>query len=203
MKGILLVSSGFDSAVAGHLMKQKDIELVAVHFGKEGSKQEKLTEDILKKIEVKKLYIIDLAPALEEFLSKAEDRFVCVFCKRMMLRIAERIAEKEKANFLITGESLGQVASQTLHNMVVVDKAAKIKILRPLLSMDKKDIMDIAKEIDTYDISKLSTICCAFVPQRPATKSTLQQMEKQEANIAIEKIIEERLKTAKVKSIAP
>ena len=201
MKGILLVSSGFDSAVAGHLMKQKNVDIVAVHFGSEGSKQEKWTEDILKKIKVDKLYIIDLAPALEEFLTKSEERFVCVFCKRMMLRIAEKLADKEKADFLITGESLGQVASQTLHNMTVVDKAVKIKIMRPLLSMDKKDIMDIAKEIGTYDISRQSTICCAFVPGRPATKSTLQQMEKQEAGIDINKIIKERLKAAKIKSI--
>ncbi|MBW3017810.1 7-cyano-7-deazaguanine synthase [Candidatus Woesearchaeota archaeon] len=201
MKGLLLISSGFDSAVAGYIMKQQKIDVIAVHFGKENSSQEKWTEQILKKIDIKKLYIVELAPALKEFLEKAQERFACVFCKRMMLRIAEKIAEKENCDFLITGDSPGQVASQTLHNMTVIDSAVKIKVMRPLLGKDKKDIMDIARKIGTYDISKLSTICCAFAPKSPATKSTLKQLEAEEASIDIEKIIKERLKTMKIKNL--
>ncbi|MBD3259307.1 hypothetical protein GF371_01610 [Candidatus Woesearchaeota archaeon] len=201
MKGLLLVSSGFDSAVAGHLMKRQKVDLIAVHFGREDSQQERWTEQILNKIDVKKLYIVELAPTLEAFLEKAQERFACVFCKRMMLRIAERIAEKEECDFLVTGDSLGQVASQTLHNLSVVDSAAKIKILRPLLGRDKKDIMDLAKKIGTYDISKQSTNCCAFVPKSPATKSTLEQIEAEEKKIDIKEIIEKRLKSVKIKNL--
>jgi thiamine biosynthesis protein ThiI len=105
----------------------------------------------------------------------------------MMYRIAEKIAEKENAKFIVTGENLGQVASQTLDNLAVLEEAVDIPVLRPLLCLDKEEIVNIAKEIRTYSLAK--NIKCPFVPGRPATKAALKKTREEELKIDTKNLI--------------
>ena len=102
--------------------------------------------------------------------------YTCIFCKRMLLRYAEKIAEKQEADAIVMGDSLGQVASQTLHNINVINSAVKIPIIRPLIGYDKEDIVKIAKEIGTYDLSILPSDPCKEVPNKPATQAKLDKI---------------------------
>ncbi|UCH72033.1 MAG: hypothetical protein JSW62_00330, partial [Thermoplasmatales archaeon] len=116
-------------------------------------------------------------------------KFSCIFCKRMLLRYAEKIAEKEGANAIIMGDSLGQVASQTLQNILVIDNAVKMPILRPLIGFDKEDVVRIAKKIGTYDLSIIPSNGCNAVPNKPATSAKLDKILEEEKKIDIRKII--------------
>src|SRR4030043_1418346 len=112
MKGLLLLSSGIDSPVAGKMMIDKGIDVIALHFDFwNNEKEDKKVIDLAKKIGVKQLFFAKIRHAHDAYKERCNPRFTCVFCKRMMLRIAEKLAEKEKCDFLITGENLGQVAS--------------------------------------------------------------------------------------------
>ena len=114
-----------------------------------------------------KLYLIDHESFLNEFMENTgrwDKKFTCVFCKRTMYRISEAISEKYGYKALVTGENLGQVASQTLKNLYVLEQSVKIPVLRPLLCMDKQETIDIAKKIGTYEISIKKSIKCKYVP---------------------------------------
>lgn len=201
MKGVVLLSGGIDSPVAAKLMIDQNVNLTAVHFDNQQYTDEETKKKAIllcKKIGIKKLYIVKHGAAQKEFMEKCNRRYQCIFCKRMMLRIAENIAEKEKADFLITGENLGQVASQTLDNMILTDSAVKIKILRPLLCFDKNEIINIAKKIGTYDISILKSIGCLAVPKNPITKGKIKIIETEEKKLNIAKLIENSLKSAEI-----
>ncbi|MBW3013897.1 hypothetical protein KY335_01495 [Candidatus Woesearchaeota archaeon] len=177
---------------------------MAVHFSNKpftDEKPQQLAENLLKKIGVEKLYIADHGFSQADFLKHAEHKYICIFCRRMMLRVAEKIAEKEGCDFLVTGENLGQVASQTLDNLSVTDSAIKIRIVRPLLGMDKREIIDIATEIGTFEISKEPSICCNVVPKHPVTKCNIERIEEQEAKIDIKRLLDERMKNLKIKKL--
>jgi len=116
----------------------------------------------------------------------------------MMLRISERIAEKENADAILTGESLGQVASQTLRNIKVEEEAVNLPIIRPLIGLDKVEIIDIAKEIGTYDISISPGLCCTIAPKKPATHANLSDIKIQEEKMNIDSLIEDAIKNAVV-----
>ena len=118
-----------------------------------------------------------------------------------MYRIAEKIAEKEDADFIITGENLGQVASQTLDNLAANRKAVKTEIVRPLLSWDKQETMNLAKEIGTYEISIEKAPSCPFVPKHPATKAKLDDVLYEEKRIDIKKLIKQAISNLKLISL--
>jgi thiamine biosynthesis protein ThiI len=109
----------------------------------------------------------------------------------MMVKYAEKIAEKEKADALVMGDSLGQVASQTLQNLLVVDSAVKIPILRPLIGFDKEDIVKIARQIGTYELSILPSAGCTAVPNKPATRAKLEDILEEEKKLNIEEIVKQ------------
>jgi len=111
-----------------------------------------------------------------------------------MFRVAMAVAEKENAQAVVTGESLGQVASQTLQNLMVVSGAIKFPILRPLIGFDKEDIIKIAREIGTYEISIQPSLCCTIVPKKPATSAKIEEVAKEEEKVDIEKMLKESLK---------
>ncbi len=201
MKGIVLLSGGIDSPVAAKLMSNRGVEIIAVHFDNQQYTDEAAREKIIllcKKSGIKKIYIIKHGANQKEFMEKCNRRYQCLFCKRMMLRISEKIAQKERADFLITGENLGQVASQTLDNMKITDSAVKIKILRPLLCFDKNEIINIAKKIGTYEISITKSVGCLAVPDNPITKGKFEIMKKEEKKINIDVLVENSIKTAKL-----
>ncbi len=206
MKGILLLSSGIDSPVAGYLMLRKGVDLIAVHMDNQPlvnalpkektiKLAKKLAELSGKKI---KLYIVPHGKSQIEMIKKTERRYQCVLCRRMMLRIAEKIAEKENADFIVTGENLGQVASQTLQNIAAEETAVHTMILRPLLCNDKVETIKIAREIGTYDISIEAGMCCAAVPKNPATKARREAVEREEEKINIQEMAEKAMGSAEV-----
>ncbi|MFH1636828.1 MAG: hypothetical protein ABIB71_00205 [Candidatus Woesearchaeota archaeon] len=208
-KGLLLLSAGIDSPVAGYLMLKKKVELVCLHFDNQplvnASAVEKVKRLIKKLKEYSekpiKLYIVNHGRNQVEIIRNTDRRYQCVLCRRLMLKTAENIAEKEKCSFLITGENLGQVASQTIKNLTNSDKGVKITILRPLLCNDKEETVRLAKEIGTYGISTEAGMCCTAVPPNPITKSRIERIEKEEGKLNIAKMIEKSLSEAEVLEI--
>ena len=196
-KGLLLLSGGIDSPVAGYLMKRKGTELLAIHFSLEpftDNAPEKKTRILAKKIGCKKLFVIKHGNQHAEIVDKCTHRFYYVLTRRLMFRIAEKIAETERCDFLITGENLGQVGSQTLENMHVIDQAIGMEVARPILCNDKNETIALAREIGTYDISKGPEVCSMLGPKHPATRSTLEKIEMLEKNLDIQKMVEEAVK---------
>ena len=114
----------------------------------------------------------------------------CILCRRIMFRVAERLSSRYDAPFIVTGESMGQVASQTLANMLVEERATSMPILRPLIGLDKIEIERLAKQIGTYDISILPGQCCTAAPRRPSTYSTVEQASEEEARLDLEALVE-------------
>ncbi|MBU2638194.1 MAG: hypothetical protein KJ955_04425 [Nanoarchaeota archaeon] len=209
MKGILLLSSGIDSPVAGYLMLKKGVDLIAVHMDNQPLVNEmpkEKTIKLAKKLAVLsgkriKLYIVNHGRNQVQMIRNTERKYQCVICRRMMFRVAEKIAEKEKADFLVTGENLAQVASQTLQNMAVEESVVKLPILRPLLCNDKVETIKIAREIGTYDLSIEAGMCCSAVPKSPATKARLNAVEREEEKLNIDEMAEKAVSEAEVLEI--
>jgi thiamine biosynthesis protein ThiI len=157
----------------------------------------------LKRILNKKItiYTISHGEALSQYKKNCDNKFTCVFCKRMLLRYAEKIANESSAEAIIMGDSLGQVASQTIKNLAVVDKAVKIPILRPLIGYDKEDVIKIAKEIGTYELSILPTSGCSAVPNKPSTQAKIDKIEAEESKIVIQKLVKQLIQNSKKISI--
>lgn len=193
MRGLLLHSGGIDSPVAAYIMGSHDLS--AVHFdicssiNRAQKSVEKLRELLKKEIP---LYVVPYDELLNEFVrtcGKEGRKYTCIFCKRMMLRIAEQIALTEGCTFLITGENLGQVASQTLQNVYVISRAVDMPVVRPLIGLDKLDIIALAEKIGTYDISVRTTAACKTVPQYPAVRAQLENIEDLEDRLDIEGLL--------------
>jgi thiamine biosynthesis protein ThiI len=205
MKFIALVSSGIDSPVATYLLSNKAEEIILVHADNRPFTDDREIENFitlakyLKKhlFSSLKAYIVPHGSTLNAYKQNCNSRFTCVICKRMMVRYAEKIAEKEHADAIIMGDSLGQVASQTLQNIRVVEQAVKIPILRPLIGLDKEDVVKIAKEIGTYDLSILPSGGCSAVPIKPATRARLDQILKEEKRIAVDNLVQKAIHDAK------
>jgi len=206
MKLVSLISSGIDSPVATFLLSKKADEIILLHGDirpfTDNREIENFTRlaEFLKKICAcpLKIYIIPHGHSLNSYRENCNIRFNCIFCKRMLLRYAEKIAEKEGAEAIIMGDSLGQVASQTLQNIRVIDKAVKIPVLRPLIGFDKEDVVKIAKEIGTYDLSILPSDGCNAVPNKPATSAKLEKILDEEAKLDINKLIIEATETSEL-----
>ncbi|MGM5482453.1 MAG: hypothetical protein ACQESF_03245 [Nanobdellota archaeon] len=179
MKGIVLLSSGIDSPVAAYLINSKGVELLFLNLSLSKNLNKNVHE--LKNIisEDAQLVQKDFSPKLGE-ISKLNSKYTCLLCKRAMLKEAEKLAKKNSADFIVTGDNLGQVASQTLENLEVVDSAVDIPVLRPLLCMDKQEIIDIARKIGTYETSIKENKTCPFLPSAPVTKAKLNFVKKQE-----------------------
>jgi len=197
MKFVSLVSSGIDSPVATYLLSKKAEEIILVHGDIKPFTDRREIENFtrlashLKKIVSchLKTYVIPHGDSLGTFKQNCNNKYTCVFCKRTMLRYAEKIAEKEDAIAIVMGDSLGQVASQTLQNLRVVDGAVNIPILRPLIGFDKEDIVKIAKEIGTYELSILPSDSCSAVPNKPSTMATIDKLLEEENKIDLNKLV--------------
>lgn len=199
MKYLSLLSSGIDSPVSTYLFSKKATEIIVLHFDITPFSIEKENKDFvnivkhLKKIcdcEIKTM-IVPHGKTLKTYIENCNQRYTCVFCKRMMLRVAEKIAEKNNIKAIITGDNLGQVASQTLKNIYVIDKATYLPILRPLIGYDKEEIITIAKEKGTYELSINKSSKCSAVPNKPATQAKLENIIKEEEKVDINKLVED------------
>jgi len=198
MRFVVLLSTGIDSPVAAYLSSKKAHDLILLHADNHPFTDKKDREGFiriakhLKRIIDKPLeaYIIPHGAALETYYKKGGGkRFTCVFCKRMMARYGERVAIQEKADAVVMGDSLGQVASQTLENLYVVEQAISIPIIRPLIGLDKEDIIQIAKSIGTYDLSIQDSTSCQAAPKKPSTQAKIRQIIEEEKKIDIDDLI--------------
>ncbi|RLC34591.1 MAG: tRNA 4-thiouridine(8) synthase ThiI [Candidatus Nealsonbacteria bacterium] len=209
-KAVALLSGGIDSPVAAFRIMKRGIKVVFLHFhaypytNKASIEKVQKIARLLNKYQFdSKLYLVPFAAIQKEILTKAPERLRVLLYRRMMLRVAESIAGNERAQALVTGENLGQVASQTLENLGVIEKAADLSILRPLLAEDKEEIINSAKTIGTFDISILpDQDCCArFLPKHPATRASLEEVEKAEKKINTKKLVKAAVSGAELKKI--
>ncbi len=195
---IALISGGIDSPVAAYRMMQRGCRVIFVHFHsapyQDNTSQEKVRQLITTLTRhqfLSRLYLVPFGEIQRQIVASVARPLRVILYRRMMLRIAEAIARKEKAKALVTGESLGQVASQTLDNMVVVQQATRLPILRPLVGMDKQEIIDQARRIGTFDISAIpdQDCCQLFVPKHPATKARFTDVEHDEARFDVNELV--------------
>jgi tRNA uracil 4-sulfurtransferase len=188
MKAVLLLSGGFDSPVAGHLMAEQGFDILAAHFSLEPITDDGSSVKSRKLVDILGLptmYVVRVGEAFAEVAHACHRRFYFVLTKRLMVRLADAIADRESADVLVTGENLGQVSSQTLPNLRAIDAVARRPVLRPLIGLDKQEIVDLAKAIGTYDTSVGPEICDLLGPPRPATAARLEQILEEEAKLDI------------------
>jgi thiamine biosynthesis protein ThiI len=203
-----LLSGGFDSAVAAHKMMKRGAHLSFVHFWGGGARPGESSVHVARELVQKlvpwqlsaKLYLVPFEPVQREIVASAPEKFRILLYRRMMLRIAERIARNGRSLGLVTGDSLGQVASQTLRNMAAVGDATRMPLYRPLVGDDKLDIMNAAQEIGTYDISAepFHDCCPIFLPRNPALHSSPEELEQAESRMDMEGLIRQAIDTLAV-----
>jgi len=147
-----------------------------------------------------KIYFIPFQEIQIEIKTKIPAKYRIVLYRRFMLRIAEEIAKKEKAKAIVTGESLAQVSSQTLQNIAAIEEVTKVPILRPVVGMDKVEIIDLAKKLGTYNISiKPQEDCCTlFIPKHPTTRAKIEKLKELEKKLKIRKIVKDAIKKAEI-----
>ena len=183
---VSLLSSGIDSSVASWLMMKRGCSVIPVHFSTSPAQTEQVMELVealnrhaygwqLKPIVLSHQEV--LAPTLGRLRAHRGERWACLFCKRVMLSKAAEIANEMRASALVTGDSLGQVASQTLSNLEVISYGIEKPILRPLIGMDKTEIMTLARQIGTYEPSTKEAHTCPFLPDRPLTQASVAKLQ--------------------------
>ena len=204
MKLVALVSSGIDSPVATYQLSKYADEISLLHADnrpftddREIEKFVTLAKYLQKQAPSKlKALLVPHGMTLQTYKTSCDNKYTCVVCKRMMLRYAEAIAKKEHAEAVVMGDSLGQVASQTLQNLRVVEQAVSIPILRPLIGFDKEDTIYIAKKIGTFDLSISPTDECGAVPFKPSTQARLEQILAEEQKINVDELVNFAVKHA-------
>ncbi len=206
-KGVVLLSGGIDSPVAAFYMLKRGMVPIYVHFhslphvSPASIEKVKQLAVVLSKYQKKpKLFMVPFSEVQEDIMEKNLEKYRLLLYRRMMVRIANKIAYNERAKALITGESLGQVASQTIENLGAVDSVSELPVFRPLIGMDKQEIIDTAKKLDTYSISiRPHEDCCTlFLPQNPATKSTPEDLEKEEIKIDISNLLTKSIQNTEI-----
>lgn len=199
-KGILLLSGGIDSPVAGYLAIKRGVSIDALHFWSfpiTGERARDKVVDICKILRnynpFLNLYIAPFTKIQTAILEKCPERFRVTVMRRMMMRVASRLAEKRRALAIFTGENLGQVASQTLESLRVIEDASTYPVIRPLICFDKQETIKLAKEIGTYETSCLpyEDCCTVFVPKHPVTKPRLEQVLEAEKDLDIPGLVAE------------
>lgn len=208
-KGLLLLSGGIDSPVAGYMMAKRGTKLVAVHYHSfpytsdlARVKVEKLAQQLVEynggDITV---YMVNMAKYQESIHANCNDSYMITLLRRGMFRIAERISKNHNIDMLITGENLGQVASQTIQSMTVVEDVVNTTpVLRPLIAFDKTDIISVAKKIDTYEtsIEPYEDCCTVFLPDNPVTKPRLAMVEIEENKFDWQSLLDEAYNSIEV-----
>ena len=206
-KGMLMLSGGIDSPVAGYLAIKRGIKLDALYFAAPPhtsmdaqKKVEDLARILAKYNNNINLHIINLTEIEETIYKEIPRDYLITILRRMMYRIGEKLSYKNKCKCLVNGESVGQVASQTLSSMTVINNVVKMPVLRPVVCFDKLEIIDLAKKINTYDISILPFIdCCTiFVPKHPVINPELSICEEYEKLIDVEGLIQRALESEEI-----
>ena len=206
-RGLLMLSGGIDSPVAGYMTIKRGVELYYLYFESRphtSIEARNKVRDLARKLEKYntngKLMVVNFTKIQETIYKNLDTTYLITIMRRMMYRIAERVAKKNKCLAIVNGESVGQVASQTLSSMIAVNDVTSYPILRPLCSFDKLDIIEISKKIDTYDISILpyEDCCTVFVPRHPVINPNLKHIYSEEAKIDFDTLIDEAVNTIEI-----
>jgi len=183
---LLCLSGGFDSALAGHLMNTEKYQIDALHFSQQpfvdDSPQVKSTE-IAEKLGLDSLRVMNIGNTLQLFTKQPFHRYYFVLMKRLMMRCASSVAHKLGDRALITGECLGQVSSQTLPNLEVIDQAATLPVLRPLIAYDKREIIDQIRDLKLFDVCSGPEMCDVLGPRYPTTAANLEKVNALEEEV--------------------
>jgi len=203
----LLLSGGIDSPVAGHMMQKRGLELSCVYFHAfpytgDGAKNKviELAQVLARRQKNLNLHVVQFAKIQESIRDRVDGSYLVIMYRRAMIKIAIQLAAKQNIRGLATGESLGQVASQTLANLAAVQDSLTIPILRPLIAFDKIETINVAREIGTYDISILphDDCCTLFVPKHPETKGSIGRARKFESMLDLDSLLDEAVQTAEL-----
>ncbi|MBQ8344715.1 MAG: tRNA 4-thiouridine(8) synthase ThiI [Clostridia bacterium] len=211
-RGLLLLSGGIDSPVAGYMMAERGVTLEALHFESFPYTSERAREKVLDLAKIVSEYsgdiyvhIVSLTHIQEELVKHCDEDYFTLLLRRYMMTIAQRVAEIKKCSALITGESLGQVASQTMQALGVTDAAVTLPVFRPCIGMDKEEIVQIARKIDTFEtsIQPYEDCCTVFTPKHPRTKPELAKVLVQENKLDFNALVEEAMGTLYTIHITP
>jgi thiamine biosynthesis protein ThiI len=206
-RSVLLLSGGIDSPVAGWMAMSRGLEIVPVYFHSFPFTSDRAKEKVVDLCRVLarysglvKLYVIPFTKIQTALREGGREDLQTIFMRRMMMRLAGRVAEKEGAGALITGESLGQVASQTLPSLAVTEAVVDVPVLRPLIGLDKQEIVRRAQDLGTYSISirPYDDCCTVFVPRHPETRPDPEAVAVKEAGLVAGELIEEALTEAEI-----
>lgn len=206
-KALLLLSGGIDSPVAGWMMAKRGVEIEAVHFYSYPYTSERAKDKVIELGKILARYCnrinLHIVPFTEIQLAineKCPQDQITIVMRRAMMVISEKIAAKTGAQALITGESMGQVASQTIQSLAVTNAAVKLPVFRPLIGMDKNEVIEIARKIDTFETSILpyEDCCTVFVAKHPKTRPRLEEIEKHEAVLQLTALIEKAVDTTEL-----
>lgn len=211
-KGMTLLSGGIDSPVATWMMAKRGMLIEAIHFHSypyTSQRAQEKVEDLAKIVATYcgrfKMHVINLLPIQEQIVQNCPEEETTILVRRFMMRIAEKVAGETGCGMLITGENLGQVASQTAEALVVTDASVRLPVMRPLIAMDKVDIMDKAREIGTYEtsIQPYEDCCTVFLPKHPATKPKLERILQSESKLDCDALIEAAVASRETIDIKP
>jgi thiamine biosynthesis protein ThiI len=200
--GLLLLSGGIDSPVAGYMAARRGMKISAVHFYSfpyTSIQAKEKVADLAKKLRLytaeTTVYFVMFTGIQEAIYDKCPNEYLITIMRRMMMRIADRLCDKYGFDAIITGENLGQVASQTVESLTSTSRVTERLILRPLISFDKSEIIEAAKKIDTYDISILpfEDCCTVFLPKNPAIRPQIKVVEQMEKALNVEELIDQAL----------
>lgn len=207
-KGLVMLSGGIDSPVAAYMIAKRGLKLEAIHFHSFPYTSKQAKEKVIKLAELLvpyttsiRLHIIPFTKIQEAIHVNCHEEYMITIMRRIMLRIAERVANNVGAGAVITGESLGQVASQTMESITVTNSVMeKLPVFRPLIAMDKQEIMDIAQKIGTYETSILpyEDCCTVFLPKNPVIKPTVEKAEKEEEALNLGFLISQAIQDEEV-----
>ena len=210
-KATLLISGGIDSPVAGYMMAKRGLILSAVHFYSYPYTSERARDKVVvlagllsKYAGPIRLFLVPFTDIQMKIYDECPEKETTVIMRRLMMKIAERIAVSEESRALITGEALGQVASQTLESLCVTNDAVSMPVFRPLIGFDKDEIMELARKIGTYETSILpyEDCCTVFVPKHPVTKPDLETLRASEAAVDFSELIEKAIADTELMTVS-
>lgn len=207
-KAMLLLSGGIDSPVAGYMLAKRGVHISAVHYvsppytsERAKLKVEQLCEKLTGYCGSIAFFCVPFTEIQEEIRNNCPEEFFTIIMRRLMMEIAQRICEKEECLALVTGESVGQVASQTMNAIACTDAVCKIPVFRPLIGMDKTEIIEIARKIDTFDISiqPFEDCCTVFTPRHPKVRPLLSDVENAQNNFDFSALIDKAVSETEMK----
>lgn len=209
-KSSILISGGIDSPVAAYMMAKRGLVLNAIHFASPpytSPQSEEKVHNLLRQVSRYSgnitLFTVGFTEIQEEIRDKCPEDLFTLIMRRFMMRIAQRLAEREESKALITGESLGQVASQTLNALACTDAVVSMPVFRPLIGLDKDEIIKVSRKIDTFDISiePYEDCCTVFTPKHPKTKPQISVIENAEKALDVEALIDRAIENTTIKNI--